>query len=214
MPAERCPLCGTRRARRACPALGREICPVCCGTKRLTEIACPADCGWLRSAEQHPPAIAQRRQERDLSFIYGALGSVTERQAHLLLYLQALVKRHATAASPAIADRDVAEAAGSLASTLETSAKGIIYEHRAGSIPAQRLAEELKRGLEERGRSEGPVPDREAAAALRLMQKLAGDAAAALGDGPQSYLGLIDRVMKPAAKAEGAPAEQSRIVLP
>jgi hypothetical protein len=216
---ERCPLCGTRKARRACPALGREICAVCCGTKRVVEIACPSDCGWLRASAQHPPAVAQRRQERDLAFIYGALGDLGERRARVLLYLQALVKRCATADASAIAapsrfvDDDVANAAASLASTFETSAKGILYEHQATSIPAQRLAGDLKRGLEELARAERSVSDRDVAAALRTMEKLARGARAAFGDGERSYLDLIDRVMKPAA--QDAPAETgSRLIVP
>src|SRR5207247_6809666 len=42
-----CPLCGTRRARRGCPALSQQICAICCGTKRLVQIQCPSDCTWL-----------------------------------------------------------------------------------------------------------------------------------------------------------------------
>ncbi len=51
-----CPLCSQRKARRACPALGHQICAVCCGTKRLTQIPCPSDCVYLASAREHPPA--------------------------------------------------------------------------------------------------------------------------------------------------------------
>lgn len=219
MASQRCPLCGTRRARRACPALGREICAVCCGTKRLVEISCPPDCGWLRASEQHPPAVTQRRQERDLAFIYGALGDVSDRQAQLIVYLQALVKRCATAANaaaaglPAFVDSDVADAAASLASTYETAAKGIVYEHRAASAPAQRVASELKRGLEELARAEVSVPDRDLSAALRVIEKLARGAAQALGEGDRSYLDLIDRIVKPAA---GPPetAGESRLIVP
>src|SRR4029079_6022625 len=50
-----CPLCGVRRARRGCPALGKQICAVCCGTKRLVEIQCPSDCAYLATAREHPP---------------------------------------------------------------------------------------------------------------------------------------------------------------
>jgi hypothetical protein len=217
--AERCPLCGTRKARRACPALNREICAVCCGTKRLVEIACPADCGWLRASAAHPPAIAQRRQERDLAFIYGALGDLSERQGRVLLYLQAFVKQCATVSPTAITglaplvDRDVADAAASLASTFETSAKGILYEHQATSVPAQRVAGDLKRGLQELARAERAVPDRDAAAALRMLQKLASGAAPALGDGERSYLDLVDRVMKP-SNEEPRADDTTRLIVP
>jgi hypothetical protein len=215
MPDRRCPSCGTRKARRACPALDREICAVCCGSKRLVEIACPADCGWLRSAALHPPAVTQKRQERDLAFIYGALGTLSERQARVLLCLQVFTKQHAPSALPPLLDRDVAEAAAALASTFETAAKGILYEHRAASLPAQRLAAELKRGLDELARAEAPAPDRDTAAALRMMEKLARDAASNLGDGDRSYLELIDRVMKPTRGEEApAPADAPRVILP
>lgn len=217
--AERCPLCGTRKARRACPALNREICAVCCGTKRLVEIACPADCGWLRASAAHPPAVAQRRQERDRAFIYGALSDLSERQARVLLYLQALVKQCATPSPTVITglaplvDRDVADAAASLASTFETSAKGILYEHHATSVPAQRVAGDLKRGLQELARAERAVPDHDIAAALRMLEKLANGAAPALGEGERSYLDLVDRVMKPSSEEPRAD-DTTRLIVP
>lgn len=215
MAERRCPLCGARKARRACPALGRKICPVCCGTKRRVEIACPADCGWLKSAQQHPPAVVQRRQERDLAFTYGALGDLSERQARLLVYLQAIVKRHAASALPPLVDREVAAAAAALASTVETTAKGILYEHQAASAPAQRLIAEFRQALDALGRAGRPAPERDVAAALRKMETLARDAASALGDGERSYVDLIDRVMKAGDHAERADtADEPRIILP
>ena len=42
-----CVHCGKSKGKRACPALGGEICAPCCGKHRLVEIACPADCRWL-----------------------------------------------------------------------------------------------------------------------------------------------------------------------
>ena len=49
-----------------CPALDREICPVCCGTKRESEIRCPETCGYLSSSRAHPPAQVRRQQEGDI----------------------------------------------------------------------------------------------------------------------------------------------------
>jgi hypothetical protein len=183
------------------------------------EIACPADCGWLKASETHPPAVAQRRQERDLAFIYGALGDLSERQARVLLFLQALVKQCARASPTAIGalapfvDRDVADAARSLASTFETSAKGILYEHHAASAPGERLAGELKRGLQELAKADRAIPDRDVAASLRMLEKLATAAAATLGDGERSYLDLVDRVMKPSAEEPKADTS-SRLIVP
>lgn len=137
----------------------------------------------------------------------------------MLLYLQALVKQCATPSPTAITglaplvDRDVADAAASLASTFETSAKGILYEHHATSVPAQRVAGDLKRGLQELARAERAVPDRDIAAALRMLEKLANGAAPALGEGERSYLDLVDRVMKPSSEEPRAD-DTTRLIVP
>ena len=56
----KCPKCSTRKAKRACPALGAEICPPCCAENRLVSIPCPRDCPHLQGEfYQH-----RRRQER------------------------------------------------------------------------------------------------------------------------------------------------------
>src|SRR5919204_2859776 len=137
-----CPLCGVRRARRACPGIGRQICAVCCGTKRLTEIACPPTCAYLSSARAHPPAVVQRQQERDFEFLLPRISDLSETQYRLLITLQALILRQADQAIPPVTDADVADACATTAATLETARKGIIYEHQAASVPAQRLAGE------------------------------------------------------------------------
>src|SRR5437867_4451151 len=82
-----CPLCETRRARRPCPALGRQICALCCGTKRLVEIACPSDCPWLVSAREHPPAVAVRRQQHDVGLLVSFMRDLTERQSQLFFFV-------------------------------------------------------------------------------------------------------------------------------
>src|SRR5215207_2698524 len=42
-----CVYCSNRKGKRNCPALGGDICQLCCGKHRLAAIACPADCRWL-----------------------------------------------------------------------------------------------------------------------------------------------------------------------
>jgi hypothetical protein len=56
----KCPLCGARKGKRACPALSKEICPSCCAEGRLKTISCPSDCPHLAGEiYQH-----NRRRER------------------------------------------------------------------------------------------------------------------------------------------------------
>src|SRR5262245_65956202 len=95
-----CSLCGTGKAKRACPALGRDICPVCCATKRQVEISCPPDCGYLSSARAHPAAVVQRQHERDMRFLIPLVADLSETQYRLFLYAQALVVQHAKDAMP------------------------------------------------------------------------------------------------------------------
>src|SRR5215471_17860851 len=94
MHAVMCPLCGTRKARRGCPALGKQICAVCCGTKRLVQIQCPSDCPWLASAREHPPAVIVRRQQRDLGVVAHFLRDLGERQSQLLFLMLSVIARY------------------------------------------------------------------------------------------------------------------------
>jgi hypothetical protein len=57
----KCRTCGQRKGKRACPALGRLLCPVCCGQRRGREIACPPSCRFLA---EHQPYQDRRTLER------------------------------------------------------------------------------------------------------------------------------------------------------
>ena len=146
MTSGKCPLCGRRRAGRACPALGHRICAVCCGTKRQAEIDCPPDCGYLAASQAHPPAVVQRQRERDVLFLLPMMHELSGPQQELALLLQTLLRRD-RAETPGLVDSDVEHAARSLAETCETASRGIIYEHAAGYAAAERLKEETPAGF-------------------------------------------------------------------
>jgi hypothetical protein len=192
-----CPLCQQRRPKRECPAVGQTICAVCCGTKRQGEITCPPDCAYLSSARAHPAAATQRRRERDFRVLLPLIQDLSEPQYRLLLAFQAIILKHAGSALPAPQDADVGDAAGTLASTIETAGRGIIYEHRTASVPAQRMVAELRELLAEIEReSPAAARERDAATALRRIEQGARDAAAAFPeDGATAYLGLLSRMM-------------------
>jgi hypothetical protein len=168
---------------------------------------------YLSSAKAHPPAIVQRRQERDVNFVLPLVADLTEPQVRLLVLFQSVTVKHAVSAIPPLLDADVAEGAAAAAATLETAGKGIIYEHQAVSVPAQRLTSELGRVIAEivaqagsqRGRFE-----RDAAAALRRLEQGARTAAKALpGDEAPVYLRLLARMLPPAAAGEAESGEES-----
>ena len=171
--AMRCPLCSARPAKRSCPALAREICPVCCGTKRLVEIRCPADCGYLASSRTHPPATVRRQQDQDLAVLAPALAGFSEARQQLFLFALTLVDRFRGEGLDAASDADAASAAAALAGTYDTASRGLIYEQRPDSIPAQRMADGIK-GMFDDARPRPPH---------RLCRRRGGRAAAGRGQG-------------------------------
>lgn len=190
-----CPLCTRRRGRRSCPALGELICSACCGTKRRTQIACPPDCTYLESATTHPPAVVQRRRERDGGFLAALLYGLTEPQQRLtMMLLQYLASDRPDA--PGLVDADVEQATLALARTHETASRGIVYEHPAGTPTAQRLVAEIK-GIVETDRGNGGyLSDEATAGVLRRVEAGAREARRALGDDvdERAYLSLLRRV--------------------
>jgi hypothetical protein len=199
-----CPLCRDRAARRRCPALDRDICAVCCGTKRLVEIACPTDCGYLRSAQAHPPASVRRQQERDLGFLMAMHEGLSQDQSELFWAILTFVVGFRGDPLVKVIDDDLAEAAASLAATYETADRGLIYEHRPQSLVAQRLVTELKGFLgklqADADRTVGSRLERNAAVVLRHVETGARNVRQTVDEGPATALDIISRVVTAAAR--------------
>jgi hypothetical protein len=213
-----CPVCAQRKAKRACPALAQTICTVCCATKRLVEINCPADCPHLTAAREHPAAVVKRQQERDVASLLPSIQHLTERQHQLFFVVQTVIARHRPEGFARLNDDDVAEAAAAVAATLETAARGVIYEHPAQSPVAQRLAGEITAMLEDVRKHGATVYDREAALVLRAIEQGARDARKQ-DDSPTAYLTLIGRLLQVNRAAQSVAAEApakpaSSILLP
>jgi hypothetical protein len=228
-----CSLCGTRKARRSCPALGRSICPTCCGTKRLKEINCPPTCTYLGNAEAHPPAVVQRQRERDLPMLVQMIEGLTAQQGEALSLLQARIRMHRAAAIPPLNDSDIADAMKALASTLETAARGILYEHQAASVPAMRLQQDLRAVLAELGEHERALRPPALAPVLRRIETMVERAGRHFTPETGSasntvFLDFLERIGRPLNREADGPAgeiergglveadrmPQSRIILP
>jgi len=190
-----CPSCHQRKARRACPALGQTICSVCCGTKRLTEIPCPADCAYLSSAREHPAAVVRKQQERDVAVLLPSIRTLTERQHQLFFLFHSVIARYVPEGFGRLNDDDVGEAAATLAATLETSARGVIYEHAAQSPIAQGLVRALQALLDDIRAQGTKVYDAEAAITLRAIEQGARETRKVAGPDPDAYLALVGRLL-------------------
>ena len=211
----RCAICQTRPGKRKCPARGDMICAVCCGTKRLVEIRCPSNCGYLASARQHPPAAAQRQHERDVALLLPAMSELTERQSRFFFLFQSIVVRHRADPLRPLVDSDVADATASVAGMLETASRGVIYEQAPAALNAQDLANAFKQAFAElTGQVEGPRSplERDAARALRGIEEAARRVGKIVGDERQGFLELARRLLKPDLTRGGddqTPAEAS-----
>jgi hypothetical protein len=227
-----CPLCGQRKARRACPALGQNICTVCCGTKRLVTIACPGDCPYLVSARDHPAARVIRQQEDDLAWVARSMQDLNDRQSHLFFSVLTFLARYASTRSrqggltsdvystpslESVSDEDVTEAFGAMAATYETASRGVLYEHRPQGLPAERLVTELKPLLAEVGQGGGSVFERDAAVVLRRVEAATRQRMTDSIGNRRAFLDLIGRVVRAPSESDRAPGEPEpapRLILP
>ena len=210
-----CPQCDLRKAKRSCPALHQNICTVCCATKRLVVIDCPPDCVHLASARAHPPATARRQQEADVAALMPTINELTERQYQLFFLFQNVIAQARPEGLARITDADVAEASGAAAATLETAARGVIYEQRPQSPAARKMAEAFATLVGQVREQGATVYDREAAIALRAIERGAQSLGTQLGTGDSGYLELMFRLLQVnRAKADAGQPPSGSIILP
>lgn len=141
-----CKLCEKKRARRFCPGVSAEICPVCCGTERENSIDCPLDCEHLQEArrrEKPPEVNAADLPNQDIRLS----DQFVRDNERLILWLimalaQALEKERAI-------DFDAREALDALVRTYRTLESGLIYETRPQNPYAAALQAAMQQSVEE-----------------------------------------------------------------
>jgi hypothetical protein len=178
----------------------------------------------LSASRAHPPATVRKQQDLDLAMLTPGLAGLSEPRQQLLLFSLTLIDRFKGDSLEAAHDGDVVSAAGALASTYETASRGVIYEHRADSIPAQRMVEGIRELFDQlgRGRPSGFAAD--AAVVLRRIEERARAVQQLAGSNPRAFVELAGRMARrlgaPDAAArpdegQGArPAAGSSIILP
>jgi len=217
-----CPLCGKRSARRSCPALGHLICAVCCGTKRLTEIACPSDCGYLATARSHPPAAIVRQQQVVAMRVSHFLRDLNDQQSRLFFTLNSFLAAHPGDGLQSLIDDDVEEAMDALAATYETATRGVIYEHRPASRSAERLVRDMKPVMAEARNAFTSSFEAGAAVVLRRIAESVRELRRAEPQDRRAYLDLarlVVRLTEQAARnadvsGETASPDAPRLIVP
>jgi hypothetical protein len=191
---------------------------VCCGTKRLVQIQCPADCVYLATARDHPPAAIVRRQQRDVGLLVHFMRDLGERQSQLFFLVNTFLVQYQPPELQPLIDDDAAEAAAAIAATLETSARGVIYEHRPASLPAERLMNALKPVLTQAGGRGGTAFERDAAVVMRRIEEAARQVRSADESNRRAFLDLLGRVLRrkdeSSTEAPEEKPEAPRLILP
>jgi hypothetical protein len=137
----------------------------------------------------------RRRQEQDVTRLAPTIRHLTERQYELFFLFHSVVTRHRPEGLARLVDTDVADAAAAMAATLETAARGVIYEHTPQSPPARSLATALKALLDEVRKQGAKVYDGEAAIALRAIEQGAKTVRTP-EENDTAYLELVRRLLQ------------------
>ena len=204
-----CSHCHTKKSKRRCPALGAELCPLCCGLLRGRDLRCPPACPHLaRHRPYQEQKTIQKKPQR------GGDVPRDERLDWLILNIEALLERIA-AARPGFTDRDAILALDSAREKVERARPALLITERPGR-PDSEPGEFVFQGLE-RCRYEGKIVLPQSFEAYRKEEKLAGLDEVILGVkrlagndlGGRSYL---DDVARRLARGRGEPARGQHIV--
>jgi hypothetical protein len=141
-----CKICEKRRARRYCPGVTGDICPVCCGTERENTIDCPLDCVYLQEARRHDrpvPITADDLPNKDIR-----LSEEFVREHEAVVMFMTLALARAMEKEKAV-DFDAREALESVIRTYRTLQSGLIYETRPQNPYAAAIQSALQDSVEE-----------------------------------------------------------------
>lgn len=147
-------------------------------------------------------------------------GRLSEQQLQLFFLLQSMVLSYKPEGLSRVTDTDVAVATGAIASSLEASTKGVIFDESTSSVPAEGLRRAIKPVIEEITKGGGSRAEREVALVLRAMERGAKHEGGHIPDGDTSYLELVGRVFQHSPSRpgrSGAPRpdpDKPRIILP
>jgi hypothetical protein len=158
-----------------------------------------------------------RRQHSDVASLVRLTRDFNERQSQLFFHIVTFLVRYQAPELQPLIDEDVTQAMAALAATFETSSRGIIYEHRAASVPAERLVNGLKPLLTEAGQGGGTVFERDASVVLRRLENAGGEVMEEDAGHRRAFLDLIGRIIHQHENDSSAtehPDEAPRVIIP
>lgn len=213
MKVTHCPLCRARKGKRACPAKGEKICAACCGSQRGVQIACPDDCTYLSGAHASAWAGRETEHRRDWRRLAPCLEALAGgRDEHAEWFILAL-KRTALLRSRHrdLDDRLLYAALDALTHTMETRAKGVLYEHAPDDLRAVPVLRDL--GAIFNSADGGAPRDTRLLALLTALRRALGDTLAEHGE-PGAFLDSLTRLTKEVVHEAAPPRPRPLIIEP
>ena len=196
-----CWSCDKVKGKRVCPARGGDlICSKCCGTKRRVEINCPEDCPYLHGAD--PNWRSATRQKEDARFLSRFL-ALNDGHVTLLLFTHHLMLS-ARARFASLSDEELRVVIGTALKTMETRAKGIVYNHPSGAPHLDKVADWLAGVLSDR-RSIASAPEASDSDVRTVLETISQAIRDHIAGGHQAgYLETAEQVLH--SSLGGAPA--------
>lgn len=124
-----CKICGKRRAKRACSAVGGDICNICCGEQREVSLTCPLDCEYLQEAHRHEKALPVPEENISHPDVLVTEEFIAQQEELLLFCMYSLLQ--AALRTSGAYDADVLAALEALIQTHRTLDSGLVYETRS-----------------------------------------------------------------------------------
>ena len=152
-----------------------------------------------------------------MGVVVESMRDFSRRQSQLFLLVTTFLVRYEAPELQRPNDDDVVDALGALASTFETSSRGVIYEHRAASLAAGHLMNALKPVLAEAGQGGGTPFERDTVIVLRRVVESVTKVHALEGGNARAFLDLLARVIQPTdehARHETPPHDEPRLIVP
>lgn len=136
-----CKICGLRRAKRFCPAVGAGICTVCCGTEREVSLSCPLECEYLQDAHSREKTIPFDEKDFAAPDIHVTEEFVAAHEELVLFSIYAMVQ--AALRTAGAVDTDLLDALTALVQTHRTLDSGLVYE----TVPTNPVAAQIQRAF-------------------------------------------------------------------
>jgi hypothetical protein len=150
----KCILCNQRKSKRFCPAKNHQICPQCCGEKRVLEIDCPESCVYLKTGRE-------REVEDYKKHLNGMSWAAAEKNRKVLMERQEIVAHleyvlsQERRRSRYLTDKEVKQAVDILLENYRTEQKGVLYEKKSEALQIESLRGQLKEIIESYRNPEG-----------------------------------------------------------